>query len=674
MKLFTINRAFIILIVLVLICPGFTQTSEIVGDRDINRCETKTYVISLQNDSGYALSNLVITSDLSSLTGFSYVSGSTLIAQDVDPPFCTEDPVIDGSNLIWDIDSLCSSSYSLPDGSVLNLSIDLVTGCTAVSGHLAVSSTYDLNGTPATDDAVHNIQVLPGAVAIKKTPNVVTREVGQSVTWTITVENVGLGTIENVEVTDVLGSGLQYASSTPEGVNMGQSTIWDSSQVPEFSSMNPGESITLDITAKVLACGSPSSHADVRWGCDETIDCFNTATEGGTAKTTVQRIVESPLIDFTPPDISFTYCDEQEDVDFSISNIGDATAYDVWIIVDFDSLEVSEVSSGAIFDTLNDRFELTNPIPPGSTYDLSFKLNAGDWCGGSFPAGDLVWQKSYQDECGQEFYSENEISSIIAPASTPNLSVALTGIPSVVQVGNSITYQVASDYSGLISCSTGTLDDIIVENSVPNGFMVLDDGGGVYVPGGGGTGGTLTWTYTPPASLNVSVTLQVSDATSCETYCYTEVMHSVEASVTDCCGCDLYATDSVASAIKCMEGVVSNKYTISPVQRCENINYTNTYDFASDSAVFLTDLQFEDHADHQQQFVSGSLSVIYDGSDITGCVAVTDNTPGGHLVLDFLGCAASPVANKNLTISYQLTITENTASSCDDTSSIPGRV
>jgi len=202
---------------------------------------------------------------------------------------------------------------------------------------------------------------------------------------------------------------------------------------------------------------------------------------------------------------------------------------------------------------------------------------------------------------------------------------------------------------------------------VAAGFSVLDAGGGTWVPGGGGTGGTITWTYQPPAYLNTNITLQSPDLTQCEIYCFTTFTNTVSASGSDCCGCTLNASAAQATAIECEEFVDSNK-TATPViqERCGTIEYTNTYNFGS-AGITLNALTFMEYAEHQQQFIPGSLTVTYDGADITACVLVTDATPGGNLSLDFSGCAAALVNNKNLTIAYRLTITEATVAACGST-------
>ncbi len=680
----TAKKAILILFATWLITPGlFSQTIGITGDSTINQCETRTYTVSIQNTSGNPLTNLKITVLLGNFTGFSYVNGTTAVDVNGTPAFCNTDPTGGYSGscapapappyLAWDIDALCPGSpFTLNNGDALNISFNLATDCTAVSGSLNTYIDYRISGTPFCDNTgAHSIQVLPGGVTIKKTPNVIPQELGQNVTWTLTIENSGFGIIENVGVTDVLGAGLAYVSSTPAGDNSGQTTSWDTGEIAGFASMNPGDIITIDITATVIACEELDNNADVRWGCDLVTDCFDTASDGGTATASVQRIVKTPLIDFTPPDISFTYCEDQVNVSFPLSNLGDGTAYDVWTLVDFGGLTVSNVSAGALYNASDDRFELANPLAPGGTYNLSFTLNYNTWCGGSFPAGDLLWQSLYKDACDNSFYPPVKLSTINASANSSSLSVGKTGAPSAIQIGAQVNYIITSSYAGPMSCGSGpgTTGAITVIDTIPDGFTVdtpIADGG-VWADSGDGTGGTITWTYTPPAVLNTAITLNAPDRSQCETYCFTTFTNSITASGIDCCGCALSASASQTTAIECAEGVTSDKTSSSPTERCDDTTYTNTYVFSGGSWVVLSDLQFEDHAELQQEY-NGNLTVLLGAGDITGCVAVTDNTPGGSLLLDFSGCAATSLAGQTLTITYDLTATTNTVAACGSNS------
>ncbi|MCP4993897.1 MAG: DUF11 domain-containing protein, partial [Gammaproteobacteria bacterium] len=77
--------------------------------------------------------------------------------------------------------------------------------------------------------------------------------IGDNVTWQITVENTGDETIENVEVTDVLGAGFEFGDATESGNNTGQITTWISAEYASLASMDAGESLSMEITAEVIA-------------------------------------------------------------------------------------------------------------------------------------------------------------------------------------------------------------------------------------------------------------------------------------------------------------------------------------------------------------------------------------------------------------------------------------
>jgi uncharacterized repeat protein (TIGR01451 family) len=667
--------------------PRLAQSVEVAGDSTIGRCEAKSYTISVHNDSGEPMTDLVITALLENLAGFSYVGGTSSI--DVNGgAFCSADPTVSGGYsgtclpaphapyLTWDIDAQCPGApFTLDGGDTLNVTFELLTDCTAVSGSLFTYIEHRIGGSPLCDNTgAHSIRVLPGNVTIRKTSDVSSQALGRDVTWTLAIENTGIGTIENVLVTDVLGDGLAYVSSTPPGDNSGQTTTWDPGDFPGLASMDPGEIFTIDLTATVVACDNLDNEADVRWGCDMVTDCYNTAhtIPPSTARASLQRIARTPHIHYTPPDITFDYCTDQEDVAFTITNDGDGAAHDAWIYVDFGALTVSSVSAGAIYDDVDKRFELTDPVPPSGSYDLSFTLNHSAWCGG-FHSGDLVWQTHYKDECDNDFFPPVQLSAMNSPAGESSLSVSKSGAPEAIQIGAPVTYSVVSSYSGALTCGDGTVGAVTVVDAVPDGFTVLDVGGGSWVPGDGGTGGTVTWTYTPPASLNTSVTLQAPDATQCYTYCHSVFTNAVSASATDCCGCALTASDSQTTAIECEELVDSEK-TADPTTgvRCNDIEYTNTYVFADNAALDglnLSQLVFQEDADNEQEYVPGSLAVTLSGvGDVTACAqaGLSDTTPGagGNLVIDFANCSSS-IRNRTLTISYHLTITEDTVGACD---------
>ncbi|MCP4339061.1 MAG: autotransporter domain-containing protein [Desulfobulbaceae bacterium] len=109
--------------------------------------------------------------------------------------------------------------------------------------------------------------------------------IGDTVTWQITVTNTGDETIENVEVTDVLGAGFEFGSASESGSNTGQTTIWTSAEYAALASMDAGESLSMEITAEVIATVNLENRADVRFGLNpRPLPAeFDSAVDGGTA-------------------------------------------------------------------------------------------------------------------------------------------------------------------------------------------------------------------------------------------------------------------------------------------------------------------------------------------------------------------------------------------------------
>jgi uncharacterized repeat protein (TIGR01451 family) len=52
----------------------YAQSSNISGSTEVNKCETNQYTITINNNSGNPLTNIVVTNSMP-VPGFSYVSG-----------------------------------------------------------------------------------------------------------------------------------------------------------------------------------------------------------------------------------------------------------------------------------------------------------------------------------------------------------------------------------------------------------------------------------------------------------------------------------------------------------------------------------------------------------------------------------------------------------------------
>ena len=670
-----IRRAFFALLMALFILGAFPAralaASSISGPSEMDQCAQGTFTITVTNPSDASGPACIskVTATLPS-AHFSYVTGSSSVSGGG----CSSaaDPSVSGQTLTWDVTSLCSGAIRLNPGDSLTIQYDIATDCDATSGTMTAEVIYDdcAGGASQTEDSSTNINVNPGALIITKTPSVISAAVGDDVTWTVTVKNTDFGAIKNVVVTDTLGAGLTYVSSSPAGSNAGQVITWDSGMVSGLGDIAPGDEVSMTVTAKVTACADLENTADAKWGCDGGTPCFDTATDGGTAQASVQLQVKSPSLDYSPPDITFDYCSGSTHVAFSIANNGDGAARNLRLCVNLGGFDVTNVSSNASYDSGTHCFSLPD-LSAGESYNLGFDLTYTGWCGDT-PDRTLVRLPVYEDVCGNTFQPTVTLSSISSNGTFPSLTVTKTG-PAEVQIGGTTTYHIHVAYTGPTTCGGGTTKKVQVTDHVPDGFAVTDDGGGTWTPGAGGTGGTITWSFDPATNptFDTDITLQVPGMDQCETYCFTTFTNSVEAHVTDCCGCDLNDSASQTTAIECSQLLTSDKKADpATVEPCGQVTYTNTYTFGTDSSlngVDLSDLTFDEEADNNQQFVTGTLKVTFDGNDITGCVAVTDNTPGGPLHLDFSGCSGA-VQGKKLEITYTLQMTDQSQPSpaCGD--------
>jgi uncharacterized repeat protein (TIGR01451 family) len=638
------------------------QSVELSGPSQMGRCEDAVFAITFASSTVQTASQIIVTNTRPD--GFVYVGGSASVTLH-DGTILSLDPTQAGLDLIWDLDGLLGGAYELPPGETIGIDFTLATSCSTASGNNEVQVEYLSDGTAGIRTDALSTEILPGAVLIYKEPGVVEARVGDVVEWTLTLENTGFGPIYNIVVTDLLGSGLTYHSSTPTGSNVGQTTVW------EISEIQAGDTVGLVLRAEVTACSGLDNRADVRFGCDDGSICFDTEIEGGTATASILLILENPFLDWTPPSIEIPYCSSDGvEVIIPITNEGEGPARNVRLCVDCDPLVVSDVVLGATY--VDGCFVLDAPLLAGETFNLQFRVTyPGDWCAG-VPSGTVLCETIYESDCGVEFRPPanfGSFSTTYGPSGPPSVSASISG-PSETYIGNLETYTVSAGFSGLSQCGdSGETTDVAVSVGVPDGFTVEDAGGGTWTPGAGGTGGTIAWILPsdgPP--LSTTVDLRVPGTA----FCFELATATISATAVDCCGCPLSSSGSTTTAIQCDEFVDSSR-TAGPstVSKCASTTYTNTYNFLDADAldaITFGDLLFTEYADNAQQYLPGTLEVLIDGAPVGA--TVTDTTPVGTLAVSGINGAwgAASVRGTTLVIRYDMEITSESApTSCPGT-------
>ncbi len=642
-------RALVFLFLVAVGCVAVGQTVGLNGPTGMGRCEQAMFTVAFTAHASQTASAICFTVTLPN-AGFVYVADSGQITLH-DGEVVAAEPTPSGLNLVWDLDLLLGYPYALPPGETVTLEFAVGTGCGTISGTLSARVDYEQQGIPGYLTDSQPVEILPGAVQISKEPSVQDARVGDTVAWTITVENTGLGPIHNVVVTDTLGAGLAYVSATPDPDAVGGQVItWSLGSIPA------GGQEQVQLSAEVVACKGLDNAADARFGCDDGSVCYDTAVDGGTATASVRLILQQPLLAWPPPTVEIPYCaQEGVEVVLPFTNVGEGPAYNVRWCVDCDPLVITNVGAGAYYE--EGCFILEDPIPPNETFNLTFTVSVPDgwdWCAG-VPSGLVICKIVYENVCGEKFYPPVQLggfSTTYGPEGPPTLNVSLTGAEEVY-ICTEQDYTLSVSFSGLDACGNGGTSDISVVVDVPAGFTVLDAGGGDWTPGSDGTGGTISWTIPPTSPLSTTIRLRAPDSQQC----HQVATLSATATAYDCCGCAISATSSVPIAIECYQlASVIREASPSVQEKCAEITYTNTYTFADDGPeVYFTDLEFIAYAENAQKYVAGSLTITIDGNPASP-ITVIDNTPGRSLVIQGIDDSGL-VWGHTLVISYQLRLT-----------------
>ncbi|HEV2913806.1 MAG TPA: lamin tail domain-containing protein, partial [Pyrinomonadaceae bacterium] len=141
------------------------------------------------------------------------------------------------------------------------------------------------NNDPFEDDQSSVAVTPPQAnLELTKTANTTTPNVGQNVTFTLSLKNFGFSNATGVEVTDQLPSGLTFVTASPLAEYNSTTGVWT------VGSINNGATRTLTITATVTSPGSKTNTAKVTAS-----DQFDPNTTNNTSSVTV-----------TPPEANLT--------------------------------------------------------------------------------------------------------------------------------------------------------------------------------------------------------------------------------------------------------------------------------------------------------------------------------------------------------------------------------
>jgi large repetitive protein len=240
------------------------------------------------------------------------------------------------------------------------------------SAEVTAADQPDLSSTPGNNDPDENDQdsavIFVNGIDLEltKTADATAVQLGEDVTFTITVSNLGPHDATGVEVTDQLPAGLQFVSATPS-----QGTYDDATGVWVIGGIANGESVTLEIVATVIAPGENTNTAEV-------------------------TAADQPDLNSTPgnndPDEndqdSVTIITEAIDLELTktVDNATPGLGTDITFTILVTNLGPSTATGVVVTDLLPEGLDFVSATPSQGTYDDA----TGVWLVGTIPSEEQV--------------------------------------------------------------------------------------------------------------------------------------------------------------------------------------------------------------------------------------------------------------------------------------------
>jgi uncharacterized repeat protein (TIGR01451 family) len=196
---------------------------------------------------------------------------------------------------VWTVASLNSAA----NATLTITATPTTSGAKVNTAEITAAEQFDSDSTPGnratapSEDDTASVTVTPNAtdLALTKTIDDSSPEIGQNVTFTVTVSNQSAVNATNVVVTDLLPAGFTFVSSTPsQGTYVSGTGVWT------VGAISANGSATLTIVATVNSNGNRTNTASItsldQFDTDSTPG-NNTAGEDDQGSVTVQPFVLS---------------------------------------------------------------------------------------------------------------------------------------------------------------------------------------------------------------------------------------------------------------------------------------------------------------------------------------------------------------------------------------------
>jgi uncharacterized repeat protein (TIGR01451 family) len=558
-------------------------------------------------------------------------------------------------------------TVDLIPGQVLTLNFKLRAACDAQSGQQMRVGIY-YNADPAQpptefNSSGLNITTGRGNLVITKKPgiqNLNSSDYGRPITWTVTVQNTGLGILYGAMVTDTGGISL----SQPGG------DLVPSVFIP---SMQINESRAFTVVGTVEACNF-TNIARASWTCG---NLAGDATAANPISTTTSVLFSPDIprinLQVSSP-ITFSYCSPlTRTVVVTIANTGgpagsfrldsdlESNGFLQIITPSMNSNWQYEPASG-LFAYAGGSPTGTIPGPTATPVTLTFQVRpASNVC--SAGSGDVLFDPLFNDVCNGAPFTANPVTLRydFAQGEAPTLGLAKSG-PGLIHSGDVFYYQVTvTGTNGINISGTVSVVDVLPPQFVLTGLISASAGISST------SGQTLSWSFNPPPSygpFTETLTFQVQDVlTKAQCGASSIVRNNAQARATPTCsGCStLAASGWVDTAIANNESIYSFRGSSASAEACSlgGLTFYNQYVITGATVITWTGAVFTDAMgvgviSPPLAYRPGSLSVTVGITDYAAIL--TPTVVNGRLVIDLSPLQAAGALTQNVTLQITYTV------------------
>ncbi|OUC08026.1 hypothetical protein RY27_11440, partial [Litorilinea aerophila] len=203
-----------------------------------------------------------------------------------------------------------AQAQALEPGEVMTFTFRLATNADAISAQFLTVQL--LSGSPSPiscKSATENVPTVRGNLTVQKSPQLQSASFGDTITWTVTLRNTGLGVVYGAQLTDTIGSG--YAN-----VTLPPATPVD---------LAVGENFQYVVTATVASCTNLTNTVAATWSIG---NADGTGTSGNpvTDEVDVLFSLEDPAVSVTIGELpTVSYCGSLDAVvPVTVTNTGGA--------------------------------------------------------------------------------------------------------------------------------------------------------------------------------------------------------------------------------------------------------------------------------------------------------------------------------------------------------------